>query len=147
MEIPRGAARELSSANVRLMWARVSPQICKQLFGANTFLAIIDVLKTWRDTRRDCGKLGCPNDIPTGMPHEATSKSGTSAHGTSRHFVALRNLVAIGGIADIDQARFMSTRPTAVGTTAKAGHRPLADSCQPTFDASTTTLVLIPTRS
>jgi len=71
----------------------------------------------------------------------------TAAIGTSRHFVALRNLVAMGGIADIDQARFMSTRPGAVGTTANAGRRPLADSYQPTLDASTTTLVLIPTRS
>jgi hypothetical protein len=42
-----------------------------------TFLARIDVLKTRRDTRRDCGKRGCPNDIPPGMHHEATSKSRT----------------------------------------------------------------------
>lgn len=75
------------------------------------------------------------------------SKPAMSVVGTSRHFVALRNLVAMAGIADIDQARFMSARPNAVGTTANAGHRPLADSYQPTFDASTTTLVLIPTRS
>jgi hypothetical protein len=27
-----------------------------------------------RDTRRDCGKPGCPNDIPTSMPREATSE-------------------------------------------------------------------------
>jgi hypothetical protein len=40
-----------------------------------------------------------------------------SGFGTSRHFVAMRNLVATGGIADIGQARtnrvrFMSTRPS-----------------------------------
>ena len=28
-----------------------------------------------------------------------------SAYGTSRHFVAMHNLVAIGGIADIEQWR------------------------------------------
>jgi hypothetical protein len=28
----------------------------------------------------------------------------TSGNGTSRHFAALQNLIAIGGIADIDQA-------------------------------------------
>jgi hypothetical protein len=43
---------------------------------SNTFLAHIDVVKIWRDTRRDCGKLGCPNDIPAGMSHEPTGKSG-----------------------------------------------------------------------
>ncbi len=43
-----------------------------------------------------------------------------TAVGTSRHFAARRNLVAIGATADIDQAapiklRFMSTRPNPGG--------------------------------
>jgi hypothetical protein len=39
-------------------------------------LALIDVPMTWRDTRRDCGKPGCPNDIPTRMSQEATEALG-----------------------------------------------------------------------
>ena len=35
----------------------------------------------------------------------------TSVHGTSRHFVALRNLVAMGGKADIDQSSIYECAP------------------------------------
>jgi hypothetical protein len=35
---------------------------------------------------------------------KALANPEPSTHGTSRHFAALRNLVAVGGIADIDQA-------------------------------------------
>jgi hypothetical protein len=45
----------------------------------------------------------CPS--PQGRADEVSGQSrAISAFGTSRHFAALQNLVAIGGIADIEQA-------------------------------------------
>jgi hypothetical protein len=47
----------------------------------------------------------------------------------------------------LGSANLFNSLARVVGTTANAGHRPLADSYQLTFDARTTTLVLIRTRS
>jgi hypothetical protein len=58
-------------------------------------------------------RLVCSCDGTDGWVHE-------SAHGTSRHFAAVRNLVAAGaqrtfGQLRTNQARFMSTRPGRIG--------------------------------
>lgn len=55
---------------------------------------------TWRDTGRDCGKQGCPNDIPTvihagrqgrtGLPPTRTALLTLSRYGTARSSLSAR---------------------------------------------------------
>ena len=63
-----GRPQEAHGTAVRLQ--RLNPGRVFRI--SSTCLAFIDVPKTWRDTRRDCGKPGCPSDIPTDMPRRQT---------------------------------------------------------------------------
>jgi hypothetical protein len=48
-------------------------------------LALIDVLMIWRDTRRACGKPGCPNDIPSLAAAQGVNRAQEQAFGSAPH--------------------------------------------------------------
>ena len=89
-------------------WLGCGNSIPRYVFPiSKTCWALIGVPKTSRDTKKDCGKPGCPNDDRSQVlarGDEVIEQGGDFRLCASRYLVAMRNLVALEGIADIDQA-------------------------------------------